>query len=58
MSVLLGLVFTLTGLFLSYYLNLSSGAVIIMTASAGYLLSNFIHYIKKKFYIKGVNLRS
>jgi zinc transport system permease protein len=58
MSVLLGLVFTLSGLFLSYYLNLSSGAVIIMTASAGYLLSNFIHYIKKKFYIKGVNLRS
>jgi zinc transport system permease protein len=58
MSVLLGLVFTISGLFLSYYLNLSSGAVIIMTASAGYLLSNFIHYIKKKFYIKGVNLRS
>ncbi len=55
MSVLLGLLFTLSGLFLSYYLNLSSGAVIIMTASAGYLLSNFIYFIKKKFYIKTVN---
>lgn len=55
MSVLLGLLFTLSGLFLSYYLNLSSGAVIIMTASAGYLLSNFIYFLKKKFYIKAVN---
>lgn len=54
MSILLGLLFTLSGLFLSYYLNLSSGAVIIMTASAGYLLSNFIHFVKKKFYIKEV----
>ncbi len=55
MSVLLGLLFTLSGLFLSYYLNLSSGAMIIMTASAGYLVSNFIHYLKKKSYIKGIN---
>ena len=55
MSVLLGLLFTLSGLFLSYYLNLSSGAMIIITASAGYLVSNFIHYLKKKSYIKGIN---
>lgn len=55
MSVLLGLVFTLSGLFLSYYLNLSSGAVIIMTSSAGYLVSNFILFVKKKLYIKEVN---
>jgi len=57
MSVLLGLLFTLSGLFLSYYLNLSSGAVIIMVSSAGYLASNFIHFVKKKYYIKEVNLR-
>jgi zinc transport system permease protein len=56
MSIILGLVFTLSGLFLSYYLNLSSGAVIIMTSSAGYLLSNLIHFVKKKFYIKEVKL--
>jgi len=56
MSIVLGLIFTLSGLFLSYYLNLSSGAVIIMTSSAGYLLSNLIHFVKKKFYIKEVKL--
>ncbi len=55
LSIGLGLFFTVSGLFISYYLNLSSGAAIILTASAGYLVSNLIHFIKKKVYIKGVN---
>lgn len=55
MSIGLGMFFTISGLFISYYLNLSSGAAIILTASAGYLVSNLIHFVKKKFYIKVSN---
>jgi zinc transport system permease protein len=35
----LGIIFTLIGLGLSYYLNLTSGATIILVAGTGYLLS-------------------
>lgn len=48
-SVILGIIFTLGGLLLSYYLNLASGATIIMVSVAGYLISkayNFIAYKK------------
>lgn len=49
LSILLGLIFTLSGLLLSYYLNLSSGATIIIIAVAGYLISNvFSTFISKK----------
>ena len=38
-STLLGIIFTSTGLFLSYLYNLPSGATIILVAAVGYLLS-------------------
>jgi zinc transport system permease protein len=38
-STLLGIIFTSTGLYLSYLYNLPSGATIILVAAAGYLLS-------------------
>ncbi|MBU1099043.1 MAG: metal ABC transporter permease [Bacteroidetes bacterium] len=45
-SIVLGLFFTIIGLLLSYYLNLVSGATIIMVAVAGYIIAN----IYKKIY--------
>jgi len=39
LSVLLSMAFTTTGLFLSYFLNLTSGATIILVAGVAYLLS-------------------
>ena len=42
LAVLLGMVFTTVGLFLSYWLNLTSGAAIILVAAAGYILSALI----------------
>lgn len=44
-SSLLGIVFTVLGLWLSYTLNLTSGATIIMVAVAGYLLSLGARYV-------------
>lgn len=44
LSVLLGLIFTIFGLFISYYLNLTSGASIIFISVIGYLIS----YLSKK----------
>jgi len=40
-SVLLGMIFTIFGLFISYYLNLTSGASIIFVSVIGYLISYF-----------------
>ena len=42
---LLGMLFTTIGLFLSYYLNITSGATIILVAAAGFLLSTLINSI-------------
>jgi zinc transport system permease protein len=39
LASLLGMIFTTIGLFLSYYLNLTSGATIIVIAGSAYLLS-------------------
>ena len=39
MSVLLGIIFTTAGLWLSYLLDLTSGPTIILTAAAGFLLA-------------------
>jgi zinc transport system permease protein len=39
LSVLLGIAFTTVGLWLSYVLNLTSGATIILTAAAGFLVA-------------------
>jgi len=41
LSVLLGMMFTIFGLFISYYLNLTSGASIIFVSVLGYLISYF-----------------
>jgi len=38
LSALLSIAFTMIGLWLSFYLNLTSGATIIMVAGAAYLL--------------------
>jgi len=39
LAIILGIVFTLVGLWLSYSLNLTSGATIILVAGLGYLIS-------------------
>jgi zinc transport system permease protein len=39
LASILGVVFTTTGLWLSYCLNLTSGATIILVSGAAYLLS-------------------
>jgi len=44
LSVFLGLFFSVTGLIISYYTNMTSGATIIITAVIGYLLS--LLYVK------------
>lgn len=41
LSVSLGMIFTIFGLFISYYLNLTSGASIIFVSVIGYLISYF-----------------
>ena len=48
LSIALGLFFTISGLLLSYYLNLSSGATIIMVAVISYLISNLLTHLQKK----------
>jgi len=40
-SVLLSLIFTIIGLFLAYFYNLTSGATIVMTAATGFLVVLF-----------------
>lgn len=47
-ACVLGVLFTTSGLILSYYLNLSSGALIILVAAAFYLLSLMIHPFHRK----------
>jgi zinc transport system permease protein len=42
MSVILGIVFTTTGLWLSYVLNLTSGATIILTSACAFLLATLL----------------
>ena len=39
LASILGVIFTTTGLWLSYFLNLTSGATIILVSGAAYLLS-------------------
>lgn len=48
LASLLGMFFTVTGLGLSYFLNLTSGATIIMTAAAGYVLAMVIQILLKR----------
>lgn len=46
LSIILGMLFTGSGLFLSYYLNLASGATIIMISVLGYAAANFHQKLK------------
>jgi zinc transport system permease protein len=52
-SIILNFIFILTGLFLSYTCNLTSGATIIMVAAAGFFLSFIFERIKRKPFIEG-----
>ena len=47
-SVLLNILFTITGLWLSYSFNLTSGATIIMVAAAGFFLSGLAYRLKNR----------
>ncbi len=47
-SSLLGMVFTITGLFLSYYFNLTSGATIILVAGVCYFAAVLLKRLMKK----------
>ena len=53
-SSILGCVFTLTGLWLSYQYNLTSGATIIMVSGSGFMISLLIDRIR----LKGKTLRN
>ena len=48
LSAGLSVLFTFTGLMLSYYLNLTSGATIILVAGAAY----FISFLIKKYFVQ------
>jgi len=50
LASLLGIAFTTSGLLLSYFLNLTSGATIILIAGAAYLLSLTAKQLKHRFY--------
>ena len=45
MASILGMLFTTLGLFLSYWLNLTSGATIILMSGTVYLLSALLHHL-------------
>jgi zinc transport system permease protein len=49
-SCLLGMVFTITGLFLSYYFNLTSGATIILVAGVCYFVANLVKKLGNKIH--------
>ncbi len=48
LASILGMVFTTMGLWLSYFLNLTSGATIILVAGAAYLLSLVVQPLMRR----------
>ncbi len=46
LASILGVIFTTTGLWLSYFLNLTSGATIILVSGAAYLLTGAMHFTR------------
>ena len=48
-SMFLSIIFSLTGLWLSYQFNLTSGATIIMVAASVFFLSFLIDYFRNRF---------
>jgi zinc transport system permease protein len=53
-SSILGILFTLSGLWLSYTFDLTSGATIILVAGVGFFISQVLDSIKRKGAITGV----
>jgi zinc transport system permease protein len=53
-SSILGIFFTLSGLWLSYTFDLTSGATIILVAGVGFFISQVLDFIKRKGTISGV----
>jgi len=54
-STLLCCVFTMTGLWLSYIFNLTSGSTIIMVATVAFFISFLMQYLKtKRLYSKAI----
>jgi zinc transport system permease protein len=54
LSSILGIFFTLSGLWLSYTFDLTSGATIILVAGVGFFISQVLDFIKRKGAISGV----
>lgn len=54
-STILGIIFTVSGLYLSYVWDLPSGATIILCAAAGFIISSIITSKKKAFVIVDSN---
>ncbi|MDY6875611.1 MAG: metal ABC transporter permease [Chloroflexota bacterium] len=48
-SIVLGIVFTMTGLWLSYALNLTSGATIILVSGAAFLLASLYRNVARRW---------
>lgn len=57
-SIILGIVFCLFGLGLSYELNIASGAAIVLLSVACYLFTYVIHFIRTKHVVKKVMKQS
>jgi zinc transport system permease protein len=58
LASILGIVFTTTGLWLSYFLNLTSGATIILVAGAVYLLSLAAKSLKQRTHLEDKFVRN
>lgn len=52
LACVLGILFTVSGLWLSYYYNLTSGATIVMVAAAAFFISQSFEIMKKRNKIK------
>ncbi|HHN81084.1 MAG TPA: metal ABC transporter permease [Methanomicrobia archaeon] len=56
LAIGIGLVFTVTGLFLSYYVDLASGATIVIVSTIGFFIVSLLHKVrakrKRKEYLK------
>ena len=56
LSSILGILFTLSGLWLSYTFDLTSGATIILVAGLGFFISQILDFIKRKGVVSGVKV--
>ena len=56
LASILGILFTLSGLWLSYTFDLTSGATIILVAGLGFFISQILDFIKRKGAISGARI--